>query len=162
MQIDGKDAQILALIQVDNRLTAAQIGDQIGLSHTAVMRRLKRLRERAVITAEVAVVSAAAVGYPIRVNISCSIGRENPDTYRQFTEALRSDPAVISADCVMGKADFTFTVVARSMEAFAELVRRYTEAFPSMTNLTSFAVLEEIKRGLVIPVEATRPKRTKT
>ena len=52
---DRKDAQILALLQTNCRLTAEQIGDKIGLSPTAVTRRIKRLRESGMIEAEVAV-----------------------------------------------------------------------------------------------------------
>ena len=155
MRIDRKDARILALVQSNNRLTAEQIGEEIGLSHTGVVRRLKRLRENAVITAEVALVSAAAVGYPVRVNVSCSIERDTPDTHDRFIQTLRSEPAVISADSVMGKADFTFTVVARSMEQLRDFVRALHLAFPSLKDMNSLVVLEEVKRGQVIPVEPT-------
>lgn len=60
MQIDRKDARILALVQIDNRLTAEQIGTRVGLSHTGVVRRLKRLRANAV-TADVAVAQWARI-----------------------------------------------------------------------------------------------------
>ena len=155
--LDKKDAKILNLVQRNNRLTSEEIGNQIGLSHTGVVRRLKRLREREVIVADVALVSAHALGYPVRVNVSCTLDRETPDTYEQFKEALRSCATVVSADCVMGKADFTFTVVARSMECFAEFLQKLTTAFPSLKNITSLAVLQEIKRGPVIPVEPFGP-----
>lgn len=157
MLLDRKDAKILNLVQLNNRLTSEQIGNEIGLSHTGVVRRLKRLRENAVIVADIAVVSAEAVGWPVRVNVSCSVEREHPDTYDRFREALREHPSVISADCVMGKADFTFTAVARSMETFAEFLQDLRERFPSLKNVTSFAVLREIKRGLAVPVEPNGP-----
>lgn len=147
MRIDRKDARILALVQGNNRLTSEQIGEQIGLSHTGVVRRLKRLRDHAVITADVALVSAEAVGFPVRVNVSCSLERDHPDTYDRFIEALRAEPAVISADSVMGEADFTFTVVARSMEHIRELVRRYSQAFPSLRKVTSLVVLEVVSNA---------------
>lgn len=156
MRIDKTDARILALVQGNNLLTAEQIGDVVGLSHTGVGRRLRRLRDRAVITGDVALVSAEAVGYPVRVNVSCSIDREGPNALDRFREALRSDPLVISADNVLGEADFTFTVVARSMEHLREVVQSYRSAFPNMRNVTSLVVLEEVKRGRVIPVEPSR------
>lgn len=155
--LDKKDAKILNLVQRNNRLTSEEIGNHIGLSHTSVARRIKRLRETEVIIADVALVSAEALGYPVRVNVSCTLERDTPDTYDRFKEALRSDPTVVSADCVMGKADFTFTVVARSMDGFAEFLRKLMRAFPSLKEVTSLAVLQEIKRGLVIPVEPNGP-----
>ena len=157
MRIDSKDAAILNLIQRDNRLSTSEIGDQIGLSHSTVVRRLKRLHDLAIIFADVALVAPEAVGYAVRVNVSCSIERDRPDTIDRFTNALRADPMVVSADAVMGKADFAFTVVARDMDAYSALIQRYADAFPSLTSVTGLAVLQPVKRGLAVPVEATKP-----
>ena len=54
MSIDRFDAKILKLIQTNNRLTSAEIGAAVGLSHTSVVRRMKRLREAEVIVADIA------------------------------------------------------------------------------------------------------------
>lgn len=87
-------------------------------------------------------VSAEAVGYPVRVNVFCSIEGRDPDVLDRFVQALRSDPLVISADSVLGEADFTFTVVARDVEHLRELVRRYRATFPSLKSVTSLVVLD--------------------
>lgn len=158
MTIDAMNAKILALVQLNNKLTAEEIGAEIGLSHTGVVRRLRRLREESVIVADVAVVSPEAVGFPVRVNVSCSIERDRPDTYDRFMDALRNDPLIVSADMVIGKADFTFTAIASDMDAFGTLLKRLTDAFPSLTSVTSLAVLESVKRRTVIPVAATQGK----
>ena len=150
--LDGKDVKILNLVQVNNRLTAEQIGDQIGLSHTGVVRRLKRLREAEVIVAEVALIAPERVGYSVQVNVSCVVDRDPPDTYDRFKEALRSHPNVIRADMVMGEADFTFTVVARTMSDFADVRDELMKAFPSLKSFNCLGVLEAVKRGPV-PVQ---------
>ena len=43
--LDDFDRRILDLVQRDNRLTIEAIGERVGLSATAVQRRLKRLRD---------------------------------------------------------------------------------------------------------------------
>lgn len=154
-----KDAAILNLVQQNNRLSPVQIGEEISLSHSGVSRRLKRLHDCAVIFADVALVAPAAVGYAVRVNVSCSIERDCPDTYDRFVAALLADSMVVSADAVMGKADFAFTVIARDMDAFSALIERYTCAFPSLTSVTGLAVLHQVERGLAIPVEPTAGRR---
>ena len=140
-------------MQSNSRLTAEKIGADVGLSHTGVVRRLKRLRESAVITAEVALVSAEAVGFPVRVNVSCALERDRPDTHDRFMARLRAETVVISADSVMGKADFTFTVVARSMEHLREFLQDLGMSFPTLKNVTSLVVLQALKSGAAIPVE---------
>lgn len=155
MFIDQKDAKTLNIVQQNNRLSTNENGNEIGLSHSGVSRRLQRLHNRAVIPADVALVSPEAVGYAVRVNVSCSIERDRPDTYDRFVGALQAGPMVVSADAVVGKADFTFTVIARDMDAYSALIGRYREAFPSLTSVTGLAVLQPVKRGLKIPVEPT-------
>lgn len=159
VKIDAKDAKILNLVQLDNRLSNSEIGDEIGLAASGVSRRLQRLHDRSVIFADVALISPETVGYPVRVNVSCSIERDRPDTHDRFVAALDADPMVVSADAVMGKADFTFTVIARDMGAYDMLISRYQEAFPSLTSVTGLAVLRSVKRGLKIPVEPTAARQ---
>lgn len=160
--IDAKDAKILNIVQRNNQLSNYEIGEEVGLAHSAVSRRLQRLHDRSIIFADVALVAPEAVGYPVRVNVSCSIERDRPDTYDRFQAALQADPMVINADAVMGNADFTFTVVARDMDAYLKLIEHYQKAFPSLTSVTGLAVLQSVKRGLKILVEPTRIPRAAT
>ena len=61
MTLDAFDRKILEQYQHDTRIPAETIGAAVGLSATAVQRRLKRLRENGVILAEIAVLSPAAL-----------------------------------------------------------------------------------------------------
>ena len=60
--LDAFDRRILARVQSDCHRPAESIAAEIGLSASAVQRRLRRLRERGVIRAEVALLDAAALG----------------------------------------------------------------------------------------------------
>ena len=43
--MDRADRQILEIVQKENQLTHAEIGEQVALSESAVRRRLKALRD---------------------------------------------------------------------------------------------------------------------
>jgi len=60
--LDKFDRRILAILQTDARRSAELIGAEIGLSASAVQRRIVRLREEGVIVAEVAIVDPGARG----------------------------------------------------------------------------------------------------
>ncbi len=60
--MDSFDVKILNIIQRDNCLPAEKIADQVGISPSAVQRRLKRLRENGIIEAEVAIISPETAG----------------------------------------------------------------------------------------------------
>jgi Lrp/AsnC family leucine-responsive transcriptional regulator len=60
--LDKLDRQILRKLQDDGRATYDQLAEQVGLSPSAVLRRVKRLEESGVIDRYVALVKPEAVG----------------------------------------------------------------------------------------------------
>ena len=56
--LDKLDRHILRSLQADGRATYDQIADAVGLSPSAVLRRVKRLRQSGLIAAEVALLDA--------------------------------------------------------------------------------------------------------
>lgn len=106
-------------MQSKNPLTAEPIGNEIGLSHR---RRPspKRFRENAVITDEVAMIPAAALDNLVCVNVFLLDLTRRCGCPQPLHPGAAIDPLVISADSLLGEADFTFTVVARDKEPFAK------------------------------------------
>ena len=62
MELDGFDRKLLRAVQADNQLNAEALGEAVGLSPSACLRRLRRLREAGVIEAEIAVVAPETLG----------------------------------------------------------------------------------------------------
>jgi len=68
-ELDAFDRRLLQLLQENNRLTAGELGETVGLSSSAVQRRLTRLREEKIIEADVSIISPAVAG----VGITCVV-----------------------------------------------------------------------------------------
>jgi Lrp/AsnC family leucine-responsive transcriptional regulator len=64
MDLDRFDRQLLNLVQQDSAQTAERLAEQVGLSPSAIQRRLKRMREQGIILRDIAVVEPRAVGRP--------------------------------------------------------------------------------------------------
>lgn len=71
-------------MQHDNRLTSDVLGERVGLSATAVQRRLKRLRDTGVIEADVAVIAPKAVRQRVQMIVLVSLERERADIIDRF------------------------------------------------------------------------------
>ena len=56
-KLDQFDRSILEVVQRDCQLKAEAIADKVGLSPSAVQRRLRRLRDEGIITSEIAVLN---------------------------------------------------------------------------------------------------------
>ena len=157
---DRKDAQILALLQTNCRLTAEQIGDKIGLSPTAVTRRIKRLRESGMIEAEVAVLSMKAVGPFVTVLVLCTLDPDGPIAAAEFGEHLRERAEVINAFYVAGSPDVALEVITRTVEDYQRFLSDVSEAFPNLKNVQSLVVLEHLKRSFALPFTQSADARS--
>lgn len=60
--MDQHDRRIAAILQKNNRCSADEIGEAVGLSASAVHRRIARMREDGLIAADVAVLDPKAFG----------------------------------------------------------------------------------------------------
>ena len=144
--------RILAVLQQDARLTHEAIGEQVGLSPSAVTRRIKRLREAGVIETEVALVSLTFARPMVSSIVHCKLDRTEADTWGQFSAFLAGQPEITNAYRITGEFDFVIVVATRTVEEYQALLGRLVDAFPMLRSVTTYIVLEQIKRSLAVPV----------
>lgn len=152
MELDRFDRQLLNLVQEDAAQTAERLAEQVGLSPSAIQRRLKRMREQGVITRDVAVVDPREIGRPTFFVVSLEIERERPELLAQLREWLSRRAEVQQAYYVTGETDFVIVVTARDTEAFDAMMSRLVQENPNVRRFTTNVVLNVLKQGLSIPV----------
>jgi DNA-binding Lrp family transcriptional regulator len=123
--LDAVDRKILALLQENAKLTFAQVGAEVGLSSTAVKRRVDRLQSDGVIAGYGARIDRHAFGEGIEalIEIYCSDRTAPADVGR----SLAGMDQIISAFTVSGEADAVVRVRVdsiASLEHFVEQLRR--------------------------------------
>ncbi|UPJ63723.1 Lrp/AsnC family transcriptional regulator [Bradyrhizobium sp. 191] len=151
---DRLDARIMTLVQGNNRLTSDEIGERVGLSATAVQRRLKKLRDSGIIEADVSIVSPKAVGRPVSMLVLVSLERERADIIDRFKQALRANREVMSGYYVTGEADFVIIVTATDMEGYEQFTRRFFYENPDIKGFKTLVIMDRVKVGFTIPIEA--------
>ena len=92
--LDRFDRRLLALVQRDAAQTAEALAERIGLSASAVQRRLKRLRETGVILGEIAMVDPLKVGRPSFFLAALEIERERPELVARLRQWLAAEEQV--------------------------------------------------------------------
>lgn len=153
IELDKFDRGILAILQADGRRSAELIGTQIGLSASAVQRRVARLRDEAVITAEVAVVDPRSVGRPLTVIVDVEVERERPELLVRLKQWIAAEPAVQEAWYVTGEGDYVMILVVRDVEQYEALMHRMVSENPNVRRFHTRVALGTVKRGLAVPVD---------
>jgi Lrp/AsnC family transcriptional regulator, leucine-responsive regulatory protein len=120
--LDGIDRNIVALLQESAKRTFADIGAEVGLSATAVKRRVDRLERDGVITGYGARVNWRALGDAIEslIEIYCA-DRTSPADVRRSLSTMEE---IISAFTVSGEADAVIRVRVDSIDHLERLVER--------------------------------------
>lgn len=140
--MDRIDYALLAFLQEDSRRTADKLGEELGLSRSAVTRRIQNLRQEGIIAKEVAILSDRFRGSRVTAIVNVQFDRHQPHEADQFRRAIRAMPEVQLAVAITGASDALLLVSVRDMDhfnIFAEelasmsLVRRYETSFIKRT-----------------------------
>ncbi|MFI8184785.1 Lrp/AsnC family transcriptional regulator [Actinacidiphila glaucinigra] len=138
---DELDRKIVAALIANARTSFAEIGADVGLSATAVKRRVDRLRESGIITGFTATVRPAALGW--RTEAYVEVYCEGAAPPRRLAEVVRNHPEITAAMTVTGGADALLHVRATDVEHFEEVLERIrTEPFIRKT--ISYMVLSHL------------------
>src|SRR5262249_19514533 len=89
---DELDRKIITALMANARTSFAEIGSAIGLSATAVKRRVDRLRETGVITGFTATVEPSALGW--RTEAYVEVYCEGAAPPRRLAEVVRNHPEI--------------------------------------------------------------------
>ena len=142
--IDAFDRELLYHYQADTRQSAETLGARIGLSATAVQRRLKRLRAAGIISAEVALLDAARLDLPVTVIVHVDLERESAAHIDAFKKRMSQTPAVQQCWYTTGRTDFVLVVRAASLADYEAFTRDTLMSWANLREFTSHVVLEEV------------------
>lgn len=153
MDLDRFDAKLLGLVQSHNRSSSEEVGAAVGLSATAVQRRLKRLRDKGVIEADVSIVTPNAVGRPIAMLVLVPFERERVDIVDRFKQSIRQTPEVMNGYYITGDSDFVLIVTAQSMEDYEAFTRKFFYENPDIKGFKTIVIMDRVKTGFSVPID---------
>lgn len=117
-KIDVLDQKILTLVQTDNLLTHAEIGETVGLSTSAVRRRLKLMRDQKIIVSDVSRVDPDAFGVTLITTVS--FASESREIYESFDRQVASLSPVKQSYHVAGSADYVLIIHGPSLKWYED------------------------------------------
>lgn len=138
---DDLDRKIVAALVDNARTSFAEIGAAIGLSATAVKRRVDRLRDSEVITGFTATVRPAALGWRTEAYVEVYCDSAAPP--RRLAEVVRNHPEIAAAMTVTGAADALLHVRATDVAHFEEVLERIRDE-PFIRKTISYLVLSHL------------------
>ena len=146
---DELDERIVAVLVEDARASYADIGATVGLSASAVKRRVDRMRASGAITGFTVTVNPSALGWTTEayVELFCR-GRTSPSA---IGAVLSKYPEVTGACTITGEADALLHIRAADVQHFEQVVERIS-AEPFVDRTRSVIVLSRlVSRADILP-----------
>ena len=152
--LDATDHAILALLQGDGRMTHAAIAEEIHLSPSACLRRVRRLESAGIISGYHARLDRALLGLGATVFVEISLDGQQEHQLDEFEAAAREVPEILACHLMAGDADYLLQIVATDVADYERVHRTAMARLPHVAKVrTNFVLRSVIDRA---PIEARR------
>jgi Lrp/AsnC family transcriptional regulator, leucine-responsive regulatory protein len=154
--LDKLDRSILRCLQQNGRETYDVIGEKVGLSSSAVLRRVKRLEEAGVIDRYVALINPEAVGLGLTAYLNVRLEKHTESHKRNpmdlFRASVQTWPEVVECAALTGDMDYLLRVVVQDMAHYSRFIMDTLLKHPSVEDCKTSFVLDRVKATTAIPV----------
>ena len=150
--LDTRDRRILAELQRDSRLTTQELADRVGMSSSAVWRRVKALEEAGVIDRYAVIVNPRKAGFGLASMVHLSLARHERAHVENFIREVQRHPEVLECFATSGEADFHLRVVVEDIDAYNRFLDEFIFKLPGVSQVRSNIVLREIKSDTALPL----------
>lgn len=153
MELSPTDIKILALLQQDASLTAAEIAEHVNLSPSPCWRRINRLEREGIIEKKVALLSAEKLGMGLVVFSRISLSRNDETSLQDFEQQVRLFPEVVECYTVTGSADYFLKIITRDIKHYDRFLRRRLIQIPLVRDINSNVAVTQVKYTTGLPLE---------
>lgn len=152
--MDSKDRQIIRALQMNGRMTNQDLAEQVNLSPSPCLRRLRILEESGVIQGYSAVVDAKLYGLPITVFVRVRLERHNEEDVKRFENRVRSIDEVLECHVLTGAFDYQLRVVVSDLDSYEDFIRNRIHRIGGIASIETSFVYGTVKKTAVFPAIA--------
>lgn len=140
--MDRIDRKLLNLMQRDASRSNAALAEEVGLSPSSCLRRIRRLHAGGIIDRIVAILNPARTGCGLKALVTVELTLHGDQHMRRFLDLATQEDAVAQAYAVTGEADVVLLLRLKDMEEFDALCDRL---FREQTNVARFYTMMVIR-----------------
>lgn len=151
MNIDPIDHSILSALQRNGRLSNVQLAEQVGLSESACLRRVKMLEESGTIDRYVMLVNPEAVGKSGTVFVRLTLEGQQAEKLSEFETNVRKVSEVMECYLISGDFDYLLRISVRDNVDYMRVHEKLT-SLPGVLRIQSSFALRTVHSSTEIPL----------
>ena len=167
--LDKTDRKILSILQADGRLSNQDVAEQVALSPSPCLRRIKRLEEAGVIRQYVALLDPDKIGLGLLAYVNVRLEKHNeasahstarvlgaqntqPSPRADFAESVAQWPEVVACYAMTGEMDYLLRVHVEDMDHFSRFMMATLLRHPAVLDVKSSFALQRVKDTTALPL----------
>jgi len=152
MRLDKINRNILSLLQDDARMTNQELAQQVNLSASSCLNRVKKLEQAGLIGPYIGIVNLEKACRSVMAIITVKLQDQSTEGFNNFLDCVRKIPELVECYTVSGGFDMFLRVAAADMTRYNQIVDQLLDIIPGQVNLSSHIVLSTDKpfRGFAL------------
>jgi Lrp/AsnC family leucine-responsive transcriptional regulator len=149
--MDEKDRQIIAALQRDGRLSNQALSDEVNLSPSPCLRRLRHLEDARIIKGYTALVDEEAYGLHVIAFVRIRLERHTDAAVAAFEKKVRMIDSIQDCYVMTGDADYLLRVLIPSLKDYESFVREHLHHIEGIAAIDTSFAYGTVKRSTVFP-----------
>lgn len=150
--MDQKDRQIIRALQRNGRMTNQDLAEEVTLSPSPCLRRIRNLEQSGAIKGYGARVDARAYGLPVTVFARIKLERHDKEDVERFEARVRNTEEILECHVLTGAMDYQIRVLVPSLDAYEEFVRHRIHTIGGIASIDTTFAYGTVKQTEVFPV----------
>lgn len=143
---DDTDRAILRLLRAEGRKPNAEIAQEVGLSPSACLRRIRIMEDRGVIRGYTVLTAPDDDDRGVDVVVQVTLDRQTEDYLSRFENAVRQCPEVQECFLMGGDVDYWLRLRTESVAAYEVIHGEVLSRLPGVTRInSSFAMRDALR-----------------
>jgi DNA-binding Lrp family transcriptional regulator len=144
-KLDQIDLRILNRLQSDARITNQELADDVGLSPSPCLQRVKRMENNGVISGYNAHIDLHKVCRHVDVIAAVMLNSHGLEDFLNFEAMVKNMRYVVECTKVAGTIDYLVRFVCPDIGSYQMLSDELLKLGPKIGNLSSYMVLKDVK-----------------
>lgn len=143
--MDATDYKILRCLKDNARQKASAISEEINLSVSSVIDRIRKMEAAGVIKKYSVVLDQKALGNDLTALMEVSL--EHPKYFDAFTAMIQKNNNIVSCYYLTGDFDFMLKIITESSDSL-ELIHRQIKSLKGVSDTQTHFVLKSLKNDI--------------
>lgn len=145
--IDDYDRKILTRLRLNARVTNQVLGEAVGLSPSACLRRVRNLERSGAIRGYTILLGGSLPEEGTTAMVQVTLSQQTQDCLTRFEAAVRGHPEIREWYLMTGEGDYFLRIQIAGIDDYERFHREVLSRLPSVTRITSSFAMRSGRRG---------------